>query len=180
MVVEVSTPASLDARRPYLRWLPLLALGLFALLPPPSLTTVPDEPPTAATIEALEQDLMLALKARDRIRLEALIAQDCELTGSESNGERVGKHAYVSAALDPAQLTIDEFHFADLATTIVASDVAIVRATLDRRGWSRGRKADDRLLLTDVWKRRERRWQLVSRHASYPAADLPRVVRNKN
>lgn len=166
-MVEASTPESQVPRRTYLRWLPLLALGLFALLPPPSLTTVPDAPPIpAARIEALEQELMLAIQARDRRRLDDLIASDCELTSSEPRGERIGKPAYVSAALDPSQLTIDDFHFADLATTIVSSDVAVVRATLDRWGWSRGSKTSDRLLLTDVWKRRAGRWQLVSRHGT--------------
>src|SRR5512144_2994187 len=37
-VVEVSTPEPRVPRQPYLRWLPLAALALFALLPPPSLT----------------------------------------------------------------------------------------------------------------------------------------------
>jgi ketosteroid isomerase-like protein len=166
-VVEVSTPESKVPRRTYLRWLPLLALGLFALLPPPSLTTVPDAPPVpAARIDALEQELMLAIQARDRRRLDDLIAPDCELTTSEPGDERIGKAAYVSAALDPAQLTVEDFHFVDLATTIVASDVAVVRATLDRRGWSRGTRTSDRVLLTDVWKRRAGRWELVSRHGT--------------
>ncbi len=69
------------------------------------------------TVEMLERDLMRAVQSRDRARLDELIAPDCELTGSDSNGERVGKHAYVAAALDPAQVTLDEFRFEDLATT---------------------------------------------------------------
>jgi ketosteroid isomerase-like protein len=167
IVMEVTTPESPGARRTYLRWIPLLALGLFALLPPPSLTTAPDTVPTAgATIEALEQSLMVALKTRDQPRLEELIAADCELEGPESNGARTSRHAYVAAAVDPGQLTIDDFHFADLSTTIVAPDVAVARATVDRQGWWRGRRADERLLLTDVWKRRDGRWQLVSRHTT--------------
>ncbi len=167
MVVEATRPESSVTRRSYLRWLSLLALGLFALLPPPSLTTAPDGAASLEpTVAMLERDLMRAVQSRDRARLDALIAPDCELTGSDSSGERVGKHAYVAAALDPAQVTLDEFRFEDLATTSVAADVAIVRATLARRGRERGRPTNDRLLLTDVWKRRSGRWQLVSRHAS--------------
>ena len=179
-VVEVSTPEPRVPRRPYLRWLPLVALGLFALLPPPSLTVIPDAPAIPAThIEALEHELMLAIQARDRRRLDDLIAADCNLTGSESGGARLGKRAYLAAALDPEQLTIEDYHFVDLAATVVATDVAIVRATLDRRGWLRGQKTAGRLLLTDVWRRRVGRWQLVNRHASAPPADLPQLVTDR-
>ena len=180
-MVEGTTPESRVPRRPSLRWLPLVALGLFALLPPPSLTVIPDAPAIpAAHIEALERELMLAIQARDHRRLDDLIAADCKLTGSESGGEGLGKPAYVAAALDPRQLTIEEFHFVDLAATIVAADVAVVRATLDRRGWLRGQKTAGRLLLTDVWKRRVGRWQLVNRHASAAPADLRQIVRDRD
>ena len=146
----------------------LLALGLFALLPPPSLTTAPDRAAhSGLTVEALERDLMRALQARNRARLDELIAADCEVTGPDADGNRVGKHAYVAAALDPARLTIDDFRFTELTATEVASDIVhLGRATLERRGWARGRRADEHLLLTDVWKQRSGRWQLVSRHAS--------------
>jgi ketosteroid isomerase-like protein len=180
-VVEVTTPEPRVPRRPYLRWLPLVALGLFALLPPPSLTVIPDAPAIpAAHIEALERELMLAIQARDRRRLDDLIAADCNLTGSESGGERAGKRAYLAAALDPGQLTVEDYRFVDMAATVVAADVAIVRGTLDRQGWLRGHKTAGRLLFTDVWKRRAGRWQLVNRHTSAVPADHPRVVTDRD
>ncbi len=123
---EATRPESSDARRPYLRWITLLALGLFALLPPPSLTTAPDRAAhSGLTVEALERDLMRALQARNRARLDELIAADCEVTGPDADGNRVGKHAYVAAALDPARPTIDDFRFTDLTATEVASDIVI-------------------------------------------------------
>jgi hypothetical protein len=179
-VVEASTPQSPVVRRPMIRWLPLAALALFILLPPPALTTVPDRAsPASARVAGLEHELMSAIQARDGQRLDDLIAADCELTGTELDVERVDKHAYVTAALDPNRLTIEDFRFVDLRTTMVANDVAIVRARLDRRGWLRGRLIADRLLLTDVWKQRDVRWQLVSRHAS-PTASGVRGVEHKD
>ena len=166
-MAEATRPESRDARRPYLRWLPLLALGLFALLPPPSLTTAPVRVANPGlAVEELERELMRAVQARDRVRLDELIAADCELTGSGVDGERVGGYACGATGLDPARLTVEDFRFIDLTATAVASDVAIVRATLAPRGWARADRSDERLLLTDVWKQQAGQWQLVSRHAS--------------
>jgi hypothetical protein len=163
-----------------IRRLPLAALALFILLPPPALTTVPDRgSPTSAHVAGLEHELMSAMQARDGQRLDELIAADCELTGADADVERVDKHAYVIAALNPDRLTIQDFRFVDLRTAMVANDVAIVRARLDRTGWLRGRSISDRLLLTDVWKQRDGRWQLVSRHAS-PAAAGVRGMEHKD
>jgi hypothetical protein len=145
----------------------LAALALLALLPPPALVLGPATPAVSAeTFEALEVRLMRALQDHDRKTLEELLADDYELTSAEVTGGRLGKIAYVQRALGPEIPPIEDFRFRSLSTSQLSDDLVMVRADVDWHSTPPGAPPQRRYLLTDLWRLRGGRWQLVSRHAT--------------
>jgi len=115
-------------------------------------------------IGALEHALMDAWCRKDRAALERLIGEDFQL--SSALGRRMGREPWLEAAMD--RLHINWFRFEELEARAVdpAGDVVIAHARVNQRATAEGREWHGTFLVTDVWVRRDARWQLVARHGS--------------
>jgi ketosteroid isomerase-like protein len=142
-------------------------VATLALLPPPSLVLGPgEEMPAPAMFEELERQLMTAVVKRNADVLERLIADDYELTSPDVSAERIGKLAFVQAALSPTGVSIEQFEFASVKATVLSKDAAIVRAELVWSSTGLPATMPRRFFLTDLWERQRGGWQLVSRHST--------------
>ena len=145
----------------------LAAIALLALLPPPALVLGPSAPAlTPQVFEALEGRLMSALQHHDGQALEELLDDDYELTSAEVNGGRLGKIGYVKRALGTDSPPIDTFRFHSLSMTQLSDDLVMVRLDVEWHGTPPGAPPERQYLVTDVWRLRQGRWQLLSRHAT--------------
>jgi hypothetical protein len=108
----------------------------------------------------LSKEWMTAAQRHDRTRLEALLAKEFTVIGVL--GE-VDRDTWLDNAAGPYE--IDEFAFEELDVDVYGSTAVLCSryrqtARLDRRDLS------GTFLVTDVWVRRDGRWQVVRRHAT--------------
>jgi ketosteroid isomerase-like protein len=119
-----------------------------------------------ADIVELERRFAHAILHKDIPALEALLAHDYRLVGVRSTGSSdMPRQAWFVA------LHGMTFRALDLATTSVEVHGDMALATVEG-AWALdydGRAIDERVYVTDVWIRRDGRWQIVRRHSSpYP------------
>ena len=96
----------------------------------------------------------------DVARLEAMLASEFTLQGAAGQLDR---EAFLEAAAGPYQ--IDEFSYEQIDPEMYGNTAVLVSrysqvARLD------GRDLSHRMHVTDIWTRREARWQIVRRHAT--------------
>jgi putative salt-induced outer membrane protein YdiY len=141
--------------------LSLLFVG--ALLPQ---SVVPPEDPD---IIALEQRLFRAIEEKNRDALEELLADDYVLRGNPDVPRDTWLHNAVTLCWGPRwnlqQLIVQEHGEVQIASFILN----FYRDPLTCRA------VDLRSLITDVWERRNGRWQLVVRHAGPVGEAGPRA-----
>jgi hypothetical protein len=119
---------------------------------------------SAATVShelvELSHELVDAVVRHDRDRLDVLLAAEFSLNGAAGILDR---EAFLEAAAGPYQ--IDDFAYDELDPEVYGNTAVCVSrhrqtARLD------GRDISGDLHVTDIWVRRESRWQIVRRHAS--------------
>jgi len=108
----------------------------------------------------LSNDLIAAVQRHDRPRLEELVAREFTLNGAAGQMDR---ETFMEAAAGPYE--IDEFAYEEIDPEIYGNTAVLVSrysqvARLD------GRDLTHRMHVTDIWTRREARWQIVRRHAT--------------
>jgi ketosteroid isomerase-like protein len=108
----------------------------------------------------LSHDLARAVSEHDVDALEHLLASEFTLQGAAGQLDR---DAFLAAAGGPYE--IDEFAYEEIDPEIYGNTAVLVSrysqvARLD------GRDLSHRMNVTDVWTRREGRWQIVRRHAT--------------
>jgi hypothetical protein len=108
----------------------------------------------------LAHDLARAVSDHDVARLEGLLADEFTLQGAAGQLDR---EAFLQAAAGPYE--IDEFTYEEIDPEIYGNTAVLVSryrqvARLD------GRDLSYRMHVTDIWTRRDARWQIVRRHAS--------------
>lgn len=108
----------------------------------------------------LEHELARAVSEHDVERLEMLLAEEFTLQGAAGQLDR---DAFIEAASGPYE--IDEFAYEEIDPEIYGNTAVLVSrysqiARLDGRDLSR------RMNVTDIWTRRDGRWQIVRRHAT--------------
>ena len=108
----------------------------------------------------LAHDLIRAVSDHDVPRLEELLASEFTLQGAAGQLDR---EAFLEAASGPYE--IDEFTYEQIDPEIYGNTAVLVSrysqvARLD------GRDLTHRMHVTDIWTRREARWQIVRRHAT--------------
>jgi len=108
----------------------------------------------------LEHDLVRAVQEHDVARLEQLLAPEFTLQGAAG---RLDRKAFLEAASGPYE--VDEFVYEEIDPEVYGNTAVIVSRyrQVARLG------ADDlshRMHLTDIWVRRNARWQIVRRHAT--------------
>ena len=117
---------------------------------------------TAVANELVElaHDLARAVSEHDVERLEELLADEFTLQGAAGQLDR---EAFLEAAAGPYE--IDEFTYEQIDPEIYGNTAVLVSrytqaARLD------GRDLSHRMNVTDIWTRRNARWQIVRRHAT--------------
>jgi hypothetical protein len=108
----------------------------------------------------LAHDLARAVSEHDVDRLEHLLAAEFSLQGAAGQLDR---HAFLEAAAGPYE--IDEFTYEEIDPEVYGNTAVLVSryhqvARLD------GRDLTHRMHVTDIWTRRDARWQIVRRHAT--------------
>lgn len=106
---------------------------------------------------------MGAMQGRDAERLEELVAPEFRFTAIHLDPEPMSREQWMGAAL--GGYTISSFYF-DETEVEVAGDTGIVHARYSQIAFYDGRNLSAVFRLTDVWSRREGRWQVVARHSS--------------
>jgi putative salt-induced outer membrane protein YdiY len=124
----------------------------------------PVDPTDDPDIVALEQRLFRAIEEKNRGALDGLLADDYVLRGNPDVDRDTWLHNAVTLCWGPRwnlqQLTVQERGDVQIASFILN----FYRDPLTCRA------VDLRSLITDVWERRNGRWQLVVRHAG-PVGD---------
>jgi ketosteroid isomerase-like protein len=117
---------------------------------------------TAVTNELVElsHDLARAVSEHDVESLEEMLASEFTLQGAAGQLDR---EEFLAAAAGP--YVIDEFTYEEIDPEVYGNTAVLVSrysqvARLDGRDLSR------RMNVTDIWTRREGRWQIVRRHAT--------------
>lgn len=117
---------------------------------------------TAVATELVElaHDLARAVSEHDVERLEELLADEFTLQGAAGQLDR---EAFLEAAAGPYE--IDDFTYEQIDPEIYGNTAVLVSrytqaARLD------GRDLSHRMNVTDIWTRRDARWQIVRRHAT--------------
>ena len=100
------------------------------------------------------------MSEHDVERLERLLASEFTLQGAAGQLDR---EAFLEAAAGPYE--IDEFTYEEIDPEIYGNTAVLVSrysqvARLD------GRDLTHRMNVTDIWTRRDGRWQIVRRHAT--------------
>jgi hypothetical protein len=117
---------------------------------------------TAVANELVElaHDLARAVSEHDVERLEELLAEEFTLQGAAGQLDR---QAFLEAAAGPYE--IDEFTYEQIDPEIYGNTAVLVsRYTQVAR--LEGRDLSHRMNVTDIWTRRDARWQIVRRHAT--------------
>jgi len=127
--------------------------------------------PEEREIMALQHTWMKAVMAHDALALEQILADDFTLTSVHSSGELVNKAEYLASF---GKVKNSLFSFRDVVIRIYG-EMAVVNSRFHQQYVGDSKESAGEFLMTDVWVKREGRWQAVSRHASRPALMIERA-----
>ena len=108
----------------------------------------------------LANDLARAVSEHDVERLEELLASEFTLQGAAGQLDR---EEFLAAAAGPYQ--IDEFTYEQIDPEIYGNTAVLVSRYSQVARFD-GRDLTHRMNVTDIWTRRNARWQIVRRHAT--------------
>jgi ketosteroid isomerase-like protein len=113
----------------------------------------------------LQQEWMDAWRRDDRPRLEEILAPEFTLTSARTD-QLVDRASWLGM-LD--QVRNESFTYEDMRVAVF-EDAAVVWSRLNQVATVDGKPWNATFMLTDVWIRRDGRWQVVARHSSTPPA----------
>ena len=119
--------------------------------------------PVEEELARLEHVWMEAVRARDLPALEPLLGAEFTLTTGRPGAEVRSRAEYLEVTRD--HYVLEEFCFDDLVVH-VHGDAAVVRSRYRQVGRMGEEDRTQPFLMTDVWFRRDGRWQAVARHVS--------------
>ena len=111
----------------------------------------------------LSHDLVRAVQERDPARLEAMLAREFTLLGAAGELDRAGLLEAASG-----RYAIEDFAYEEIDPEVYG-DTAVVVSRYRQSARLDGSDVSARLHMTDVWIRRDGRWQIVRRHATVTA-----------
>ena len=106
---------------------------------------------------------MEAVRARDRATLERLLAAEFTLTTGRPGAEVRSRSEYL--AVTEEHYVVESFSFDEL-DVLVHGEGAVVRSRYRQVGRMGEQDRSQPFLMTDVWFRRDGRWQAVARHVT--------------
>ena len=108
----------------------------------------------------LAHDLARAVSEHDLARLDQLLATEFTLQGAAGQLDRI---EFLEAAAGPYE--IDEFAYEQIDPEIYGNTAVLV-SRYSQVARFEGRNLTHRMHVTDIWTRRDARWQVVRRHAT--------------
>ena len=108
----------------------------------------------------LAHDLARAVSDHDVARLEELLASEFTLQGAAGQLDR---DEFLQAGAGPYE--IDEFTYEQIDPEIYGNTAVLVSRYSQVARFD-GRHLSHRMHVTDIWTRRDARWQIVRRHAT--------------
>jgi hypothetical protein len=108
----------------------------------------------------LAHDLARAVSEHDLARLDQLLAAEFTLQGAAGQLDRI---EFLEAAAGPYE--IDEFAYEQIDPEIYGNTAVLV-SRYSQVARFEGRDLTHRMHVTDIWTRRDARWQVVRRHAT--------------
>ena len=114
-------------------------------------------------LERLEDEWMAAMQARDMDRLDELVAEGFRFTAIHLNPEPMTREQWMGAAREGYTIVSYAFESMDVA---VFGDTAVIHARYSQMASWDQNNLSNVFRLTDVWARRDGRWQVVARHSS--------------
>jgi hypothetical protein len=112
----------------------------------------------------LSHELTRAAQAHDFERLEALLGKEFSLIGAVGELDRGALLGDVAA-----RYAIEDFAYEEIDVEVYG-DTAVLSSRYHQTAELDGRDLSGSFLVTDVWVRRDGRWQAVRRHATATAA----------
>jgi uncharacterized protein (TIGR02246 family) len=119
-----------------------------------------------AEIARLEEEWMQAWVRKDLAACDRILAEDFILTSAR--GVLLPKRDWIAHAT--WAFHCERFRWEDIRVRLLADDVAVVHGRSHQSATAAGQDWSGVFLLTDVWARREGRWQVVVRHGTGPLA----------
>ena len=113
----------------------------------------------------MENEWARAWQLPDPSALENIIADDFTLISSRSKGEITNKRQYIDSTL---KLVRGDGYSFERMNVRVYGDTAVITAQFQQNATFAGHDWSGEFLLTDVWVKRDGRWQVVARHSSRP------------
>jgi len=111
----------------------------------------------------LETEWMTAWKNKDVVTVRKLLSDDFTLTSSLSAGGLVDKEDWI------AKLELYDckaFHF-DKIQVRIYDNTSVVNSWFHQDATANGKDWSGNFLITDVWVKKDKDWQVVTRHASW-------------
>lgn len=109
----------------------------------------------------LEHQWADAVTRQSKPKLSRLLSSDFVSIGERASAASVSKQAYVNRVVKEPQAEMQKF---SVQTVRVYGDTAIINVRY--MPVANGKAAPVEVVVTDVWVKRNNRWQAVSRHAS--------------
>jgi hypothetical protein len=117
----------------------------------------------SAEIRRREHEWMDAWQRRDMQAAAGILGDEFTLTSSLSSGELMTKPQWLSGAASTH--TCESFRF-DRIDVRVYGESALANVWYNQTATVRGKDWSGDFLMSDLWVRRDERWQVVARHAS--------------
>jgi ketosteroid isomerase-like protein len=111
----------------------------------------------------LETEWMAAMQARDMDRLEELVADGFRFTAIHLSPEPFTREQWMGAAREGYTIVSFAYEHMDID---VFGDTGLIHARFSQIANFESTDLSNAFRLTDVWARRDGRWQVVARHSS--------------
>lgn len=106
---------------------------------------------------------MRAMQARDEEALERLVAPGFRFTALHLAPEPMSREQWMGAALGGYRISSFAYESMDID---VFGETAVIHARYSQMATYDGVNLSNAFRLTDIWARRDGRWQVVARHSS--------------
>jgi ketosteroid isomerase-like protein len=123
------------------------------------------DPDVEQEIIKLAHEWIEAGRRRDRTALERILADDFIIAGWLPEGRLADKQTYIEDCLRPVDVGQSSYKY-DRWDIRIYGDTAIANCTLEIHALVGGSDWGGNFLFTQVWFKRDGRWQVVSCHSS--------------
>jgi ketosteroid isomerase-like protein len=111
----------------------------------------------------LDEEWMSAMQKRDMDRLEELVAPGFRFTAIHLSPEPFSREQWLGAAREGYTIVSFAFEHMDVD---VFGDTGVIHARFSQIANYEATNLSNVFLLTDIWARRDGKWQVVARHSS--------------